>query len=41
MGDNICDPNVKDSVPEIYAILSLDKGHPVASPIAVNMEVDE
>jgi hypothetical protein len=30
MGDNICGPNVKDNVPEIYTILSVDKGKVVA-----------
>jgi 3',5'-cyclic-AMP phosphodiesterase len=30
MGDNICGPNVKENVPEIYTILSLENGRLVA-----------
>lgn len=30
MGDNICGPNIKDNIPEIYTILSLDKGQLIA-----------
>ena len=30
MGDNICGPNIRDNVPEIYTILTFEKNRIIA-----------